>query len=88
MLITRLQILEMRLENSTINKTNRGRNPPLKTHTMNTQEQLLKECLESLSKLSKERLLEETEQLLLSLIEKSNTPLRNLTRLKDYYNKK
>ncbi len=55
---------------------------------MNTQEQLLKECLESLSKLSKERLLEETEQLLLSLIEKSNTPLRNLTRLKDYYNKK
>lgn len=52
---------------------------------MNTQEQLLKECLESLSNLSKERLLEETEQLLLSITEKSNNPLRTLTRLKDYY---
>ena len=52
---------------------------------MNTQEQLLKECLESLSNLSKDRLLEETEQLLLSLTESSKTPLRDLTRLKDYY---
>lgn len=57
----------------------------IKKHKMNTQEQLLKECLESLSNLSKERLLEETEQLLLSLTEKSNNPLRTLTRLKDYY---
>ena len=53
---------------------------------MNTQEQLLEECLESLSKLSKERLLEETEQLLLSLTEKSNEPLRTLSNLKNYYN--
>ena len=52
---------------------------------MNTKEQLLQECLETLSKLSKERLLQETEQLLLSLTEKSNTPLRELTRLSDYY---
>lgn len=52
---------------------------------MNTQEQLLKECLESLSNLSKERLLEETEQLLLCLTERSKTPLKDLTRLKDYY---
>ena len=65
-----------------------GEKSPFKTHTMNTPEQLLKECLESLSNLSKERLLEETEQLLLSLTERSNTPLRDLTRLKDYYNKK
>ena len=52
---------------------------------MNTQEQLLKECLERLLNLSKERLLEETEQLLLSLTERSETPLKDLTRLKDYY---
>tara|TARA_R100000773_G_scaffold647_2_gene1170 strand:+ start:762 stop:944 length:183 start_codon:yes stop_codon:yes gene_type:complete len=52
---------------------------------MNTKEQLLQECLETLSKLSKERLLEETEQLLLSLTERSNTQLRELTRLSDYY---
>tara|TARA_R100000951_G_scaffold85979_1_gene73697 strand:- start:139 stop:306 length:168 start_codon:yes stop_codon:yes gene_type:complete len=55
---------------------------------MNTQEQLLEECLESLSKLSKERLLEETEQLLLSLTEKSKNPLRDLSRLKNYYTNK
>ena len=53
---------------------------------MKTQEQLLSQCLESLSKLSKERLLEETEQLLLSLTEKSNEPLRTLSDLKNYYN--
>lgn len=52
---------------------------------MNTQEQLLKECLESLSNLSKERLLEETEQLLLSLTEQSNNPLQYAKMLKDYY---
>ncbi len=53
---------------------------------MNTQEQLLSQCLESLSKLSKDRLLEETEQLLLSLTEKSNEPLKTLSNLKNYYN--
>ena len=52
---------------------------------MNTQEQLLQECLQSLSNLSKERLLEETEQLLLSLTERSNNSLTDLKRLKDYY---
>ena len=52
---------------------------------MNTQEQLLKKCLESLSKLSKERLLEETEQLLLCLTERSETPLTELRGLSDYY---
>tara|TARA_R100001463_G_scaffold23149_2_gene55457 strand:+ start:509 stop:682 length:174 start_codon:yes stop_codon:yes gene_type:complete len=55
---------------------------------MNTQEQLLQECLENLSNLSKERLLEETEQLLLSLSERSDNPLRDLKRLKDYYSNK
>ena len=55
---------------------------------MNTQEQLLSKCLESLSKLTKERLLEETEQLLLSLTERSNDPLRTLSDLKNYYNNK
>tara|TARA_Y100000385_G_C13017641_1_gene604615 strand:- start:62 stop:229 length:168 start_codon:yes stop_codon:yes gene_type:complete len=55
---------------------------------MNTQDQLLENCLESLSKLSKERLLEETEQLLLSLTEKSENPLRDLSRLKNYYTNK
>ena len=55
---------------------------------MNTKEQLTKECLESLSKLSKERWLEETEQLLLSLTEKSQNPLRDLLRLKNYYTNK
>ena len=55
---------------------------------MNTKEQLLEECLESLSKLSKERLLEETEQLLLSLNERSKSPLRDLLRLKNYYTNK
>ena len=53
---------------------------------MNTQEQLLSQCLENLSKLSKERLLEETEQLLLSLTERSNEPLRTLSNLRNYYN--
>ena len=52
---------------------------------MNTQEQLLSQCLEALSELSKERLLEETEQLLLSLAESSNEPLTTLLNLKNYY---
>tara|TARA_R100001480_G_scaffold104305_1_gene107077 strand:+ start:1608 stop:1775 length:168 start_codon:yes stop_codon:yes gene_type:complete len=55
---------------------------------MNTKEQLLEECLESLSKLSKERLLEETEQLLLCLTERSETPLTELRALSDYYKNK
>ena len=54
---------------------------------MKTKEELLQECLENLSKLSKERLLEETEQLLLSLTESSSTPLKDLTLLSDYYSK-
>jgi len=52
---------------------------------MKTQEQLLEECLNSLSKLSKESLLEETKQLLLSLTERSENPLTDLSNLKDYY---
>ena len=55
---------------------------------MNTKEQLLEECLEGLSKLSKERLLEETEQLLLSLTERSQKPLKELSLLRDYYTNK
>ena len=51
------------------------------------KKELLQECLENLSKLSKERLLEETEQLLLSLTESSSTPLKDLTLLSDYYSK-
>jgi len=52
---------------------------------MKTQQELLNQCLNNLSKLSKEKLLNETEQLLLSLTEKSNTPLKDLTQLLDYY---
>ena len=55
---------------------------------MNTKNQLLEECLDSLSKLPKDRLLEETEQLLLSLTERSKNPLRDLSRLKNYYTNK
>ena len=55
---------------------------------MNTQDQLLENCLQSLSKLSKKRLLQETEQLLLSLTERSQNPLRDLSRLKNYYTNK
>jgi hypothetical protein len=54
---------------------------------MKTQQELLNQCLDNLSKLSKEKLLDETEQLLLSLTEKSNTPLKDLTQLLDYYSK-
>jgi len=50
---------------------------------MKNQEQLAKQCLEHLSKLSKEQLLEETSQLLLSLQEKGT----DLTSLEDFYSK-
>lgn len=50
---------------------------------MKNQEQLLEQCLESLSKLSKEQLLEETKQLLLTLQERGG----DLTSLEDFYSK-
>lgn len=53
---------------------------------MTLTEKLLKDCLESLSKLSKEELLQETEQLLLSLSERSKDPVNDLALLSDYYN--
>jgi hypothetical protein len=53
---------------------------------MTQTEKLLQDCLESLSNLSKQELLEETEQLLLSLAERSNNPVKDLTLLRNYYN--
>lgn len=49
-------------------------------------EKLLKDCLTSLSELSKEELLDEVQQLLLSLAERSNNPVKDLTLLRNYYN--
>ncbi len=53
---------------------------------MNTQEQLLQECLESLSELSKEELLNEAKNLLLTLSERSSDPISDLSLLIKYYN--
>lgn len=55
---------------------------------MGTRSKLLKECLEHLSKYTKEQLLEETEQLLQCLYESKPTDkegLKSLERLSKYY---